>query len=258
MFENAAANTQKKRFVRLGSIILTGKAWHEIGMHALMGAKSETELFDVIAKLALDLGFPYCAYGMRMPLPLTNRKTVLMNNYPDSWQKRYAEMNYLTLDPTVAHGLTSTRPLAWSDVATQTSHDFWEDAASHGLKSGWAQSSFDAQGAVGMLTMSRPDEDLNADELGDKALKMSWLVQAAHESLATFIAKRTPQQPVQLTSREIDVLRWTAEGKTSGDVGQIMNISERTVNFHVNNAIEKLNVANKTAAVIKALLLHLL
>ena len=54
------------------------------------------------------------------------------------------------------------------------------------------------------------------------------------------------------------VLRWTADGKTSGEVGEIMNISERTVNFHVNNALEKLGAANKTAGVIKAAMLRLL
>jgi len=41
-------------------------------------------------------------------------------------------------------------------------------------------------------------------------------------------------------------------------VGEIMNISERTVNFHVNNALEKLGAANKTAGVIKAAMLRLL
>jgi LuxR family transcriptional regulator len=47
-------------------------------------------------------------------------------------------------------------------------------------------------------------------------------------------------------------LRWTADGKTSSEVGEILYISERTVNFHVNNALIKLGAANKTAGVIKA------
>lgn len=238
---------------------MSEKSWQEIGMHALMGAKTEAQVFDVIAKLASDLGFTYCAYGMRTPMPLTNPKTVIINNYSEAWQQRYADMQYLTVDPTVAHGLTSTRPLVWSNAMNNSpSRAFWDDAAGYGLKSGWAQSSFDAKGMIGMLSMSRSDDTLSADELSDKSLRMSWLVQAAHETLAAVIAKRSTQPPVELTSRETEVLRWTAEGKTSGDVGQIMDISERTVNFHVNNAIQKLGVANKTAAVIKALLLRLL
>jgi len=91
-----------------------------------------------------------------------------------------------------------------------------------------------------MLTLARSNDELSAAEIRENSLKMSWLVQAAHESFARLISTRSAVLPVQLTSREIEVLRWTADGKTSGDVGQIMNISERTVNFHVNNAIEKL------------------
>jgi LuxR family transcriptional regulator len=227
-------------------------------MQLFLSATNESELFLALSNTALGLGFAYCAYGMRMPLPLVNPKTVMLNNYSQAWQDRYAEQNYLAVDPTVAHGLSSVTPLVWSDQLFTSSREFWHDARDHGLRVGWAQSSFDAKGVVGMLTLARSDDELSAAEIRENSLKMSWLVQAAHESFARLISTRSPMLPVQLTSREIEVLRWTADGKTSGDVGQIMNISERTVNFHVNNAIEKLGTANKTAAVIKAALLRLL
>ena len=57
---------------------------------------------------------------------------------------------------------------------------------------------------------------------------------------------------------KVEVLRWTADGKTAGEIGQIMDISERTVNFHINNSLEKLGSNNKTAAVIKAAIMRLL
>lgn len=88
---------------------------------------------------------------------------------------------------------------------------------------------------------------------------MSWLAQAAHEGMAQLlVSKLMPGAAVDLSAREIEVLRWTAEGKTSRDVGEIMHIAERTVNFHVNNALIKLGTANKTAAAIKAAMLGLL
>ena len=55
-----------------------------------------------------------------------------------------------------------------------------------------------------------------------------------------------------LTEREIDVLRWTADGKTSAEIAEIMCISERTVNFHVNNVVAKLGACNKTSAAVRA------
>ena len=54
------------------------------------------------------------------------------------------------------------------------------------------------------------------------------------------------------------MLRWTGEGKTSGEIADILNITERTVNFHIGKAIAKLNAVNKTAAVLRAAMLGLL
>jgi LuxR family transcriptional regulator len=61
----------------------------------------------------------------------------------------------------------------------------------------------------------------------------------------------------QLTEREREVLRWSAEGKTAEETGTILGITERTVTYHVTSAMGKLDVTNKTQAVAKALLLKL-
>jgi DNA-binding CsgD family transcriptional regulator len=49
-----------------------------------------------------------------------------------------------------------------------------------------------------------------------------------------------------------------ADGKTASEIADILNISERTANFHIANVITKLNAPNKTAAVIRAGLLGML
>ena len=61
-----------------------------------------------------------------------------------------------------------------------------------------------------------------------------------------------------LTVREIEILKWMADGKTSNDTAGILNLSVATVNFHMKNAISKLNAPNKTCAVAKALILGML
>lgn len=233
--------------------------WQELQLQALMGARTEVEFFNVLSGVARELGFEYCAYGMRMPLPLSNPKMFLLNNYAADWQERYARQNYLSVDPTVAHGIKSVLPLVWNDTLFDANRPFWEDAHAHGLRVGWAQSSYDAKGVAGMLTLARSGGPLTKNELSENALRMTWLVQVAHEGMTRLLAaKRQQEDQVSLTSREIEVLRWTADGKTASEVGEIMNISERTVNFHVNNSLEKLGAANKTAGVIKAALLRLL
>lgn len=56
-----------------------------------------------------------------------------------------------------------------------------------------------------------------------------------------------------LTTREVSCLQWAAQGKTSWEVGMILGLSERTVNFHIHNACRKLNVHSRQAAIALAL-----
>lgn len=233
--------------------------WQGRHVDAFASARTETEFFEALSRAARELGFEHCAYGMRLPLPLSNPKIVLVNDYSEQWKRRYAEQNYLAIDPTVAHGVRSVLPVIWTESLFENCMGFWEDARAHQLNVGWAQSSYDANGAVGMLTLARSGDPLTESELKENSMRMAWLVQAAQEGMSRLHPAARPATSLPaLTSREVEVLRWTADGKTSGEVGQIMSITERTVNFHINNALEKLGAVNKTAGVIKAAMLRLL
>lgn len=57
----------------------------------------------------------------------------------------------------------------------------------------------------------------------------------------------------QLTEREIEVLRWVSCGKTNKDIGDILQLSPRTVNKHLEHIYIKLGVETRTAATSVAL-----
>jgi DNA-binding CsgD family transcriptional regulator len=57
-----------------------------------------------------------------------------------------------------------------------------------------------------------------------------------------------------LTHREVEILKWCAAGKTAAEIGTILNLKCRTVNFHVGRAVHKMGVSNKTAAAVQAAL----
>lgn len=61
-----------------------------------------------------------------------------------------------------------------------------------------------------------------------------------------------------LTPRELEVLRWVAEGKTNWEIGRILRVSENTVRFHLKNINYKLNASNKYHAVAIAMAQKLL
>lgn len=56
-----------------------------------------------------------------------------------------------------------------------------------------------------------------------------------------------------LTPREVEVMTWTAHGKTRVEISIILSISEETVKDYIENACRKLNAVNKTQAVSKAI-----
>jgi LuxR family quorum sensing-dependent transcriptional regulator len=51
----------------------------------------------------------------------------------------------------------------------------------------------------------------------------------------------------------LDVLTWVARGKTASEIGEILGITKRTVDEHVQTAVRKLGAANRTQAVVRAL-----
>lgn len=57
---------------------------------------------------------------------------------------------------------------------------------------------------------------------------------------------------VQLTLREMAVLRLVATGKSNRDIGETLNISEGTVKIHLSHLFEKLGATSRTEAVAKA------
>jgi DNA-binding response OmpR family regulator len=64
-------------------------------------------------------------------------------------------------------------------------------------------------------------------------------------------ATPTPKT-VALAKREVETLTWAARGKTSAEIAQILGLSKRTVDFHIDNARSKLGVATRIQAVAKA------
>ena len=56
------------------------------------------------------------------------------------------------------------------------------------------------------------------------------------------------REKLALTKRESEVLFWIANGKTNREIGEILDVSPRTVNKHLEGVFSKLGVENRTAA----------
>jgi DNA-binding CsgD family transcriptional regulator len=56
-----------------------------------------------------------------------------------------------------------------------------------------------------------------------------------------------------LTTREVEVLTWVAQGKSAWEIGEILDIAKRTVDEHVQTAVRKIGAANRVHAVALAI-----
>jgi len=237
------------------------EAWREDQLNALLAPGGQADLFATVAGMVRALGFEHCAYGMRAPLPLAQPEIVLLNDYPLAWQSRYHDNGYLHVDPTVQQGATSLDAFAWSnsDAAADPAAAFWEDARHHGITCGVSLPALAANSVRGMLTVSRGREKLGEQELRAKWPRLLWLGQIAHHGLARqMLGHWRATAQAALSEREIEILRWVAEGFTNRQIAARLTITERTINFHLNNAMAKLEVRNRTAAAVRAVTLGII
>ncbi|MHC5722270.1 MAG: response regulator transcription factor, partial [Nostoc sp.] len=70
-------------------------------------------------------------------------------------------------------------------------------------------------------------------------------------SVAAKLAERMGSE--ELSDRELEVLRLIAQGKNNQQISTILSIAESTVRFHANNIFGKLNVSDRTQALVTAL-----
>jgi DNA-binding NarL/FixJ family response regulator len=93
---------------------------------------------------------------------------------------------------------------------------------------------------------------LGADDYVAKPIDFDVLVAIINARLARAPRDQAWSQRVDLNDREIETLTWAARGKTSAEIAQIINLTKRTVDFHIDNARIKLGVATRIQAAIKA------
>src|SRR6266446_473242 len=93
---------------------------------------------------------------------------------------------------------------------------------------------------------------LGADDYVTKPIDFDVLATIITARLAGVARMELWPKLVDLNDREVEALTWVARGKTSAEIAQILDLSKRTIDFHIDNARAKLGAATRTEAVIKA------
>lgn len=226
----------------------------------LIEASSVEGIHHACGDIAQALGFDFFLYGVRIPVSLTRPYQFILSGYPAEWRQRYDAQHYSTVDPTIHYALSSLVPISWDHMERKTPkvQTLFQEAASFGLLHGITVPVHGSMGEVSLLSFAGRDK-LPASKAAQVALlhRAQWFATHVHETTRRVALSKesvTPSRP-QLTHRETECLRWTSEGKTAWEVSRILNISERTVVFHLQNAARKMGVHSRSHAISRAITL---
>jgi DNA-binding NarL/FixJ family response regulator len=93
---------------------------------------------------------------------------------------------------------------------------------------------------------------LGADDYLTKPVDYDVLAAVISARLARVARSAVWPKHIGLREREVETLTWAARGKTFAEIAEILGLSKRTVEFHLENARRRLGVATRTQALIKA------
>ena len=216
-----------------------------------------------LVRFANDLGFGIISGALVVELGAGRVSTFHLGNTPQAFQSTFASIDVGKRDPVMRRLKRLSAPFVYdqSMYVSEEAGDLWEMQALFGYKTGIAMALHLPGGKHFVMGVDR-DQPLpsNDIELTRMMADLQLLAVHAQDTAVRLLAPQAfeLQYMPKLTDREIEILKWTADGKSAWAVGQILNISEHNVKYHVKRILSKLGVSSKHQAVSKAQALGLL
>ncbi len=220
--------------------------------------KTVSEVFSVLEKtMANGYGYSRVAFGT-----LSDREIcadglpepAVALNYPPDWIRHYHENDYGSFDPIVTLTPSMRYPFIWDRLSKMVELEprqelLLQESKEAGLHEGL---SIPIHGPFGdCFVVSLASWDGGTDP--DRHLSEFQVIASQFHMAYMSLLKPVMETPVRLTPREGECLVWSARGKSTWAIGEILKISEHTVKFHLANAMGKLGTTNRVIAVVKAL-----
>ncbi|MDP1900116.1 MAG: LuxR family transcriptional regulator [Rubrivivax sp.] len=233
-----------------------------VGYTSVLQAQSREEFRDEVVRFTQRLGFATVSAVTMIEHGLGRSELITVDNTPSDYVQPYSDALSGRRDPVLQHCKRQTMPIIW-DQGTYVEHgagDLWEQQARYGYRTGIAMALHLPEGKHFWFGVDR-DQPLPTDPDELQRIVADLQLFAVHAQDSAMRLLLPPAQQLErpsLTPREMEVLRWTMDGKTAWEVGAVLGISERTAVLHVTNAMRKLDCVSKHQAVLKALRLGLI
>lgn len=215
--------------------------------------KSPLEIKDDFVDFLKTIGIDYFMFYIpTIPDYYYIEKTSPYTNYPAFLIDYYIEKGYFDIDPTVdAIERSDKEYLILKDVMaeiersrplTAQQQKYFYDIRSIGFDNTLTVRFEEPFCTLDMTALRGDIEGIYREH------KEEIIERFVHyrESLLNISVKK---RGVILSEREKECLRWIARGKTAWETAKILDVSERTINFHINSCIKKLKANSRTHAV---------
>lgn len=228
----------------------------------VLEAKTQAECFKAILAFARRLEFDTVSATLVVDRCGGEPRFIGIHNTPAAYLESYMDRDRGRADPVAQHCKSSNLPIVWDQATYVRANrpELWEHQAKFGYREGIAVAIHLPKGLHYMVAVDR-DQAMGwpAAKLQSVLGELQLITVCAFEYSRLMLEScdRVPHAPA-LTPRELEVLRWAAEGKTAWETSRILSIAVDTVNRHVANASAKLECCGKRQAVVRAARLGLL
>ncbi len=219
----------------------------------------EASLYNCLEIATIELGFDCFLYHGSDYEGFTDKRITQITNYPAAFFTPQMKAAGFELDPTFIACKHRGEAVVWSKALYLNDVVFVEAAQAAGLTVGWGLTVMHSPSRLAFFEVARSKRSLSPSEQASKIQVFRALADAFEHKMfdlkrasAKLLAKAGVSNQIQLcplSVRELEILRWTADGKTAEEVSLALDLSTRTVTFHLTNIMQILKVANKTAAV---------
>jgi len=171
------------------------------------------------------------------------------SEFPPGYLDIYKAKEWDKIDPVVQQLQTTRTPFRWTEACrglSPTQRNFFEQCRELRVHSGMTIPIHGPGREVDLISLSLREKSGTSPERTTYVYMLAvqyWLKYCE-------LVDGREADPTGLTGQEIECLRWCKEGKTNWEIGEILGISQKTVEFHVGNTMKKLGASNRITAVI--------